>query len=270
MLTWGPLTFHWYGWLLGIAVVAGEWLVLKKARQRKIPTDFFEQQVWWVLLGGLIGARLYHVITDFALYQDKLVSILYIWNGGLSIIGAVMGGVVTLVLLKKLGQLSLSLHTYLDLAVFGLPLAQAVGRWGNFINQELYGLPTTLPWAITIEPSKRFAPWQNFSSFHPLFAYEMIGVLCLGASMWWWESHLPNQSAKLQKLWKIGSGTFFWTYLTGYAVLRFWLDFLRIDRAAVMNFGISLGINQLVMIGVILVGLLALKNKYVRLQRATA
>jgi phosphatidylglycerol:prolipoprotein diacylglycerol transferase len=153
-------------------------------------------------------------------------------------------------------QYRLPVMTILDLSVFGLPFAQAIGRWGNYFNQELYGWPTSLPWGLYIEPQFRLRGLESFSRFHPLFLYESIAMTVFG--VWVWVIDRRSRS----QVWTIGSGFYFWLYLTYYAVLRFGLDFMRPDKA--YSLGLDLGTNQLVLIVVMVIGMLNL----VRLWRA--
>lgn len=214
--------FHLYGLILGVAIWAAILLVEKKAQQYHFSVSVFWLLVVWEFVTGIIGARLYHVGTDFALYKNHLWQIFFIWQGGLSILGAVLGGAIGLWLYVKLhNKQRLDWRAFIDLSVFGIPFGQAIGRLGNYFNQELYGAPTTLPWGIYIDPAHRIPGYINFSHFHPLFFYELI--LMFGFGVWvWWADH--------QKKLTIGSGQLFFTYLIYYMFIRFWLDFLRIDK----------------------------------------
>jgi phosphatidylglycerol:prolipoprotein diacylglycerol transferase len=173
-----------------------------------------------------------------------LVVIFQVWQGGLSIIGGILGGTIAAFLYQKIHH-SIPVLKIFDLAVLGLPFAQAVGRLGNFVNQELYGFPTRLPWAIFIDPAHRYPLYQNEGFYHPLFAYEMIGLLLLGGCLWQKEKH---------KEWLVGSGKYFFVYLLFYTFFRFCLDFLRIDKTLLS--GTSLGLNQVVLLGVFLSGIM--------------
>ncbi len=237
-------TFHLYGLLIGLSIGLGWWLVMKKAQQRHFSVSELEKIGLWAVLGGIAGARLYHVVTDWVLYQENWLDAFKIWQGGLSIIGAVVGGLMAAALAIRLTKTKLKLTQLLDLAVFGLPFAQALGRWGNFINQELYGLPTTWPWGLPIEAAHRLPGFETYDRFHPLFAYEMILMLGFGLWLWW---------AERKQLSQIGRGEYFRWYTLYYAVIRFGLDFLRLDKTLLGSTG--LGVNQAVL-GLVIVGLL--------------
>lgn len=226
----GGITLHGYGLLVGLGLVVGVWLVQLQAKRQQIEPSQLEPAIWWAIVFGVIGARFYHVATDFHLYQDDLVAALYIWQGGLSIIGAVLGGMVGIWLGRMVGSIRLPLLTLLDLSVFGLPVGQAIGRLGNAVNQELYGPSTDLPWGMMLngDASQRF---------HPLFLYEAVINLGIAGLVWW---------VATKGSWQLGRGAFFATYVLLYSMARFGLDFLRIDKA--MLAGTGIGVNQLVML----------------------
>ncbi len=241
--------FHLYGFLIGVAVVVAAMLIEYQAKKHGLNQSELWSVAGWILLSGLVGARAYHVITDYELYQHQWIDILKIWQGGLGIIGAIMGGVVGLCLYQMVRKKDFSfIKNWLDLAVFGLPFAQAIGRWGNFVNQELYGLPTNLPWGIAIDsPSKpNLVPQLKF---HPLFAYEVILMLGFGTIVWIWNNRWPIN---------IGTGRLFLTYVGFYTLIRFWLEFLRINR----NKGWWIfDVNQIIVAVIFLLVVIVLKFK---------
>lgn len=236
------LRFSVYGLLVGLAAAVGIGLVEKKAGQHQISQQQLWTYLWPILLGSLLGARAWHVATDYHLYVQQPWQAFYIWNGGLSILGAVLGALVVgwgwHQVLPAKSRLSLPLLA--DISIFGLPIAQAIGRLGNFVNQELYGWPSSLPWAIPIRPENRVSGFEMATHFHPLFAYEMIFTAGFGVAVWW----LADQ----QKI-KLGSGRMFGWYVLYYSLVRFCLDFLRIEKT---SFGV-IGVNQAVLLGVMLV-----------------
>lgn len=240
------LTFHWYGLIIGLAILVSLSLIQLQAKFQKISSSVVETAALWAIGGGVVGARLYHVVTDFHLYQENLISAVFVWQGGLSIIGAVIGGKFGLWIGRKLGQVQLPLATLLDLSVFGVPVGQALGRLGNFINQELYGWPTDLPWGIYISPRNRLPGYEGENRFHPLFAYESLALLIFTGVVWWYNRR-PNRR------WKIGSSVFFIWYIMYYCVVRFWLDFLRLDKVSIE--GLGLGINQVVLLIIFVIAL---------------
>lgn len=214
--------FHLYGFMIGCGLLAGIWVSQKQAKRFAIDSKIIDSILVWIAIPSVIGARLYHLITDWSLYTHaSMLERIAIWNGGLGYFGALIGGIVGLicfVFYKKRGLINQTptkrFFVILDLLAFGSPLAQAIGRFGNYFNQELYGLPTTLPWGLLIDGQR----------YHPLFAYEAIGTLLIFAFINWlgWK----------KKFW-IGKGQYAFVYITLYAMLRFWLEFLRIDSAKV-------------------------------------
>ena len=207
--------FHWYGLLIGIGILAAIQASTWLAKRRKIDEQILWNGAWWALAGGLIGARLYHVLDLWSeIYSLDPISAFYIWNGGLGIIGGLIGGFLGLFIYYRyiIHHSSSIIHfrSLLNIAFFGLPVGQVIGRIGNFVNQEVYGLPTNLPWGIYID--------NKFGRFHPLFAYEALWML-LGFG-------LMFMAEKTNKLWRI-KRSFTGFYLVWYGTGRFFLDFLR-------------------------------------------
>lgn len=266
-------TFHWYGFIVGIAIVAtvlvGEFVLLRwvddVAFLKNKQHSRFKKKVqgrYWLhagvaLFGGLIGARAWHVGTDLELYVDDFTSVLRIQDGGLSIIGAVLGIVLSLLAFWSI-QKYVFRHSFIpdeklvnspklfwfDLIALSLPIGQIIGRLGNWVNQELYGYPTSLPWGIYINEPARLPGFEAVARYHPLFAYEMLLLAPLVGLLWWF----------WQKKWQqLGSGFFILLYLAWYGLVRFVLEFLRIDKSMVEimvtsswgdAFSLNIGINQ--------------------------
>jgi len=182
----GGVSFHTYGLVLGLAIVLGLWvaerMVEKYYFSKLLKKEDIEKSVLWIVLFGVLGARLYHVLDYWSYYSQNLNEILAMWKGGLGIYGAILGGLLGGGIFVRISlgsgrQKKLYVKKFnrlLDVVSIGLPLSQAVGRLGNFINQEIYGSPTNLPWGIFIEEKKRLVGYENYEYFHPLFLYEAL------------------------------------------------------------------------------------------------
>lgn len=252
-----PIQFHWYGFIVGLSIVIGSQLIEKQLQKRNFSVDLFYKLGFFVLFFAVIGARAWHVATDFHLYTDNLLSALYIWRGGLSIFGGVLGGIVGLYcglfILSSTRLLSLKKKQFtaaflLDSAVFGLPVGQAIGRVANYLNQELYGVPSDGFFKIYIDEAHRLPGYEHVAYYHPLFLYELLATGGFAGVLYWLASRDERTQKKL--LPELGTGKLFVVYVLFYSIVRFFLDFLRIDKTF---FGESfLGINQVFLLVVIL------------------
>lgn len=244
----GPIYIRFYGIIIMLGAVAAAFLCEREARRRKINSDLVWDGLIWVLIGGIIGARLWHVFTrppsmvaagyTTLYYLTHPLDLINTRAGGLGIPGAVIGGGLALYLFCRRKKMSFLL--WADIAAPGVALAQAIGRWGNYVNQELYGRPTTLPWAIKIDPANRLPGYQLYSTFHPLFLYESIWNLMNMAFLLWMGRKYAD---------KLKEGDIFLMYLIGYSTGRFFLEFLRLDAPLVG----TINFNQAFMLGVALV-----------------
>ena len=227
----GPLSLRWYGLLMVTAIFVGATIASQEVERRGQDGNDLWDMLVWVLIPALIGARLYYVFiqsprNDFGIgyYLTHPLSIFQIWSGGIHIFGAFLFGGIAIWLYAKIRKLPLL--TFLDGVSLGLPLAQAIGRWGNFINQELYGPPTTLPWGLRIDSLHRIPPYNNLSlypesvRFHPLFLYESLWNF-LGFCLIFWISRRFFSQLK--------PGDLTLLYLIWYPLGRFFLEFLRTD-----------------------------------------
>ncbi len=248
-----------YGLIVALATLAGLFCARNLSKSINLSYKIFEELVIVILISGIVGARLWHVITDFSLYKQNLLATLAIWNGGLSIIGAVLLGFITIILYYRVRfsffvKKDINLYHLLDIGVISVSLSQSIGRWANFFNHELFGLPTKLPWKIYIEKQYRPLRFKQFNYFHPLFLYESLILLFLFV--------LFCYLLKTKKI-KLGTGLFFYIYLLVYSFSRFILDFLRIYKSDYFLFG--LGINQVLLIIVFVIAIYMLFNSFKRL-----
>jgi phosphatidylglycerol:prolipoprotein diacylglycerol transferase len=225
----GPVAVHWYGILIVTGILAAAYLSTYTAKLwGEDPQLMWDALVWCVFL-GVIGARLYHVVTgqpstgvDLQYYLQHPLKIFATWEGGLGIYGAVAGGALGLYIVIR--RAKRDIWRWMDITVPGLVLAQAIGRWGNFINQELYGQPTDLPWGLYIPPSHRLPGYDIYERFHPIFFYE---------SMW----NLATCLVLVYLTWRyrdrLVPGIITCIYFIAYSTIRFLLEFIRLDSATV-------------------------------------
>ena len=215
----GGFEIHWYGLLIALGIVAGYLFVSALIKKYKININL-DLLLIYLFICGLIGGRLYYVLYAWPLYQDNLLDIFKVWEGGLALHGDLIGGAIGLALFSwryKFKFLKLA-----DILVPGVALAQAIGRWGNYFNQELFGSPTTLPWGIPIKESLRPAAYQASVYFHPVFLYESIANFFIFLTLFAWHQF----SLKKKKL---PNGFIFTFYIFIYSSVRFSLEFLRQD-----------------------------------------
>ena len=217
----GPLDIRIYGIMIALGVIVAVWFIGWRMQQRGMNSEMAVSLAWVVVPAGLIGARLYHVITDWRRFsdEDRWGDVVRIWEGGLGIPGAIIGGVLAGAVLCRMRDWSLA--EMLDIAAPALLAAQAVGRLGNWFNQELFGRPTDLPWGLEIDPTNRPAEYFSDTTFHPTFLYEALWMLALMGLLLW-----------LDKLRKLPVGHLFALYVLGYASGRIWIEFLRVDPAS--------------------------------------
>ena len=244
---------YYYGLILMSGVVAGLVLVKKQARLNNLDENFLFDAVPWILFGGIVGARLWHIFTPppsmiaqgftTEYYLKNPLAALNLRAGGLGIPGAVIGGL--LIFLWFSWRKNQPFLVWIDVIAPAIPLGQAIGRWGNFINQELYGAPTDLPWAIYIDPAHRFAEFAEEAYYHPIFLYESLWNLGSVFLLLWISKKFGGWLKK---------GDVFLFYLISYPLIRILLDFVRLDASQIGG----LNANQTFMIVVIIVAIFML------------
>src|SRR3989344_9268488 len=270
LMTLGPITIYWYGLFYTISIFLGYWLVsstLKRilATHYPLPTTHsaalrltarLPEFTFALVVVGLIGARLYHVLNEWLYYWEHPLQIFAIWNGGLAIHGALIAGLIYLWLFVHYGlritdwesknsQFAIrnksNIIKFLFLADLLSPailLGQAIGRWGNYFNQELFGYPTTLPWGIPISPANRPPEFEQFTYFHPTFLYESLWdfvgaiILIIWLSRW---RHYKLQATSYKP------GLIFPIYLIWMSFGRISIEFFRINTSPLV-FGWKLSV----------------------------
>lgn len=212
----GPIELRAYGVMIALGVVAAVWMCGRQLERKGAGTtdDASSIAIWGVGV-GIIGARLYHVATEWSRFSDDLGSIFKIWEGGLGIPGGLVAGVAAGV--WQAGRRGIPAGVILTCAAPAIPLAQAIGRWGNWFNQELFGRPTDLPWALEIDDAHNLG-YPAGTTFHPTFLYESLWNLGLVGVLLWIDARM-----------RLGPGRLFGVYLVGYGIGRFWIEGLRID-----------------------------------------
>jgi len=216
----GPFDIRWYALFILSGILGAIWLSSWLAGKRGLDPEFVIDIAPWVVFLGIAGARLYWVLLEWERFRDDLLGALNIRSGGLSIHGAIIAGVVVIwVLTRRRGQ---PFFTWLDIIVPGVALGQALGRWGNWANQEAFGTPTDLPWAVTIDPAHRPAGYEQYATFHPTFLYESIFNLLNAILLAWLVLRLPG-------LRRLRSGDVVALYLVNYGVVRFFIERIRTD-----------------------------------------
>ena len=227
----GPIALRWYGLLMLTAILVASQIASRVVARKGEDPDNLWDMMFWILIPGFIGARLYYVFIQSPRGADGLDyylshpgKILQVWGGGIHIFGGFIFGGIALWLFSRIRKLDALI--YLDAIALGLPLAQAIGRWGNFINQELYGPPTTLPWGLRIDSPHRIAPYNDFTTyppatrFHPLFLYESLWNFLGFAIIFWLYRRFEKQ---------LKPGDLSLMYLIWYPLGRFFIEFLRTD-----------------------------------------
>ena len=263
----GSFPVHWYGICYAVGLVAVYLLLVREARRRGEDPELVGNGLIIVAIAALIGGRLYHVIDQWALYQDDLITAIlpitrqangsYGFAGfsGLGVPGGIITGTIAAWILTR--RWRVSFWTWADIVAPGLFVMQAIGRIGNFFNQELYGPPTTLPWGIAIDCEHRVAayPCDVFplatTHFHPLFLYESLSGL-VGAAVLLWLARRPNS--------RLVTGDLLLIFFVWYGTTRFVLEFLRTGNWTF--FGIATA--QIVSVGFVIAGLVGLWYRHGR------
>ena len=216
----GPLEVHWYGFLMVVGGLVGLAVILALVKKTDPLRKLFQDLLLYFVVGAVTGARVYYVLYAWEMYRGNWFDVLKIWQGGLAIHGIMLGGFAATWLFCRIKKQRFWFIA--DFAVVGLAAAQAVGRAGNYFNQEIFGKPTSLPWGIPIDAVNRPAVFAAAEYFHPVFLYECLGNLLIAAFLFLLLRRGLKTSGK-------EAGVVFLLYLILYSAQRFSLEFLRVD-----------------------------------------
>ncbi len=234
----GPLTFRYYGLMIALGVLAAVEIGRSRWAARGGDADDVIEIAKWAVPAGLVGSRIYHVMTDWKQYQGRWLDAFKIWEGGLGIPGGLVLGVAVGVWYAR--SRGWSITGLVDAIIPGIPVAQAIGRLGNWFNQEIYGRPSDLPWAVEIdEPSAEFA---GFSTFHPTFLYEGLLNLAIAGSLIFADRRSWLKPGAILPLW-----------IAMYGVARFIVEGMRTDEASLIA---GVRVNHWVSGAAVLIGVL--------------
>jgi prolipoprotein diacylglyceryl transferase len=216
----GPVNLNAYGLMIALGVVAAVRIAGKRAeRINAASMDDMSSIALWAVPAGVLGGRAYHVLTDYEKFQGNWGDVIKVWQGGLGIWGGITVGV--LVGFWRAKKMNLDAWVLVSCSVPGIAVAQAIGRWGNWWNQELFGRPTDLAWALEVSDATALkAGFAEGTTFHPTFLYESLGCLVLAVAL-----------IAVEKKLKPGRGRLLAWYVAGYTALRFFIEGLRIDEA---------------------------------------
>lgn len=246
-------TIYWYGIVLAVAFVVGLFVALKIAKHiyndKKVCDEIFDSALW-ALLGGILGARLYYVLLSLPYYISNPNEIFFIQQGGLSIHGAIIGGLIGGGIFCKIKKADFL--KYADIYALGLPIAQAIGRWGNFFNSEAFGKPTALPWGLYIPAQNRPLEFQFYDFFHPTFLYESLWNLFVFLILYF----------VLRKICFRYKGALFFAYLILYSFGRILIENVRIDSVLnIAGIPVAIWISLVTIIISVISLFIILKNK---------
>ncbi|MGH7397415.1 MAG: prolipoprotein diacylglyceryl transferase [Candidatus Rokuibacteriota bacterium] len=223
----GPLQIRWYGILMATAILVGFSLAHRRAVQDGLPADDILRAAQWGVVAGLVGARLYEVAFNWGYYGQVPWKIIAVWEGGLAMHGGLIVGPLVGALLAW--RWSVPVLRALDVIAPSMVLGQAIGRWGNFFNEEAFGAPTDLPWKLYISPAHRPPDVQQFEFFHPTFLYESLwNLLVFALLVLWIRPRLGRHP-----------GAVFFAYIGLYSVGRFLIEALRLDSFWVAGFRVA-------------------------------
>jgi phosphatidylglycerol:prolipoprotein diacylglycerol transferase len=243
----GPLTVRWYGILMAVAILVGFWLAAREARRVGLSPEKMLSAGQWGVIAGLVGARIYEVIFNWDYYGRNLAKIPAVWEGGLAIHGGLIAGIIVGLMMAR--REGLPILPSLDVAAPSIALGQAIGRWGNFFNEEAFGTPTDLPWKLYISPPHRPLQYADAEYFHPAFLYESV-----------WDLLIVAVLIALRRKLRRRPGTVFYLYIGLYSVGRFIIESIRLDSFWLGQFRVA-QLASIAGVGLAVVGLVFLRPR---------
>jgi phosphatidylglycerol:prolipoprotein diacylglycerol transferase len=240
----GPIALRWYGLILAASILVGFFIARNNSWKFGISKSDLDDYAFWLVLLGVIGARIYYVIFNynyFAQYPDEIYQI---WQGGLSVYGSILAGLIFTFFYTR--KKAYTFWQLFDLIALSLPLAQALGRFGNFVNQEAFGTPTNLPWKMFVSVRSRPPQFINFDYFHPAFLYEAILNVTIFFILY-------------KILGKVKTGVLGLCYLLFYSLGRFFIEAIRLDSFFIYGFRVDQVVAFLV---VLISGALILRKQF--------
>lgn len=223
-LSLGPVTIYWYGLFIVLSILVALVITFQLAKYYNIPSEVIFDLSFWLIINGIIGARIYDDLLQLPYYLNHPWQSLEIWRGGLAIHGAILAGLLTIWFFAK--KRKLSFWQLVAIMTPGVAFGQAIGRWGNYFNQEIFGLPTNLPWGIPIDLLNRPGQYITNTYFQPTFLYESIGCLLIGLILIAYNLHSIRKK-------RLSENFYIWVtaiYMVLYSILRFNLEFIRLDE----------------------------------------
>ncbi|MDD5040715.1 MAG: prolipoprotein diacylglyceryl transferase [Patescibacteria group bacterium] len=214
-LTLGSVVVYWYGVIMAVAVLVGFIITLSIARKKQVREYHIYNLFFLLAFAGVIGGRIGHIIGEWQYYSAHPETMVRIWDGGLAFHGVLFACLIATAVYARMKRLSFWLIT--DVIVVSLPLMQAIGRWGNYFNQELYGTPTDAAWGIPIDMAHRLPGYFTVEYYHPLFLYESLFMLVVFGII-----------GALYRFRALQTGSLTLIYIMLFSSIRFCLDFLRI------------------------------------------
>lgn len=251
----GGFALHYYGVIMFIAIVFALFVICFVARRyhKDVDTEVLLDVLPFVILAAILGARVYYVIMDFSYYSEHLQEIPAIWNGGMSIHGGILGGIISGFAIAKVKKISFL--KYADVVSYGLILGQAIGRFGNYFNCEAFGKPCSIPLLKLFIPlSHRPDGFEHFEYFHPTFLYESIWDLFVFFVLFFVVRRIVTSN-------NLANGTIFCSYLILYSIGRFFIEWCRLDSVKDL-FGLPIAqIVSIVVVFISILGLIILNKK---------